>query len=130
MKGSSLRSRVGSLVCPLCEVHRLDAHGQSSARCHSCGGIVSGATLRALRQIIALPDALGRHACECDHPEMRLLPDGTRHCPSCGSEVAPIEAQASLLEHGEQFDYYRGHRTDSDPAGQRVVRARVSKVEQ
>ncbi len=48
--------------------------------------------LRTMEQIIALPDALGTHACECGHPEMRLLPDGTFHCPSCGSEVLPIEA--------------------------------------
>ena len=33
MKGSSLKSRAGSLVCPLCEGHRLCAHGQGSARC-------------------------------------------------------------------------------------------------
>jgi len=48
--------------------------------------------LLTMVQIIALPDALGKHACECGHPEMRLLPDGTFHCPSCGSEVLPIEA--------------------------------------
>jgi hypothetical protein len=65
MKGLSLRSRAGSLVCPLCEGHKLKARGHNSARCDSCGGIVSGATLEALRQITALPDALGSHACEC-----------------------------------------------------------------
>ena len=59
MKGLTLRSRAGSLVCPLCEVDKLKARGHSSASCASCGGIVSGATLEALRQIIALPDALG-----------------------------------------------------------------------
>ncbi|MBA2715209.1 MAG: hypothetical protein H0U55_16875, partial [Rubrobacteraceae bacterium] len=26
---------------------------------------------------------------ECGHPEMRRLPDGTYHCPACGSEVLP-----------------------------------------
>jgi hypothetical protein len=64
---------------------------------------VSGATLEAFRQITDLPDTLGSHACECGHPEMRLLPDGTRHCPSCGSEVVPIDAQATLSEHGEAW---------------------------
>ena len=102
MKVSSLKSRPGSLVCPLCEVHELSAHGQSSARCVSCGGIVSGATLEALRQITDLPDAVGSHACECGHPEMRLLPDGTRHCPACGSEVVPLEARATLSESDER----------------------------
>jgi hypothetical protein len=103
MKGSSLKSRPGSLVCPLCEGHKLDVRGHSSARCESCGEVVSGSTLEALRQITELPDALGRHACECGHPEMRLLPDGTRHCPSCGSEVVPLDAQAILAEHSEAW---------------------------
>lgn len=48
--------------------------------------------LLTLEQIVALPDALGKHACECNHPEMRRLPDGVYRCPSCGSEVLPIEA--------------------------------------
>jgi ribosomal protein L37AE/L43A len=48
--------------------------------------------LLTLEQIIALPSASGKHACEeCGHPEMRRLPDGTFHCPSYGSEVSPIE---------------------------------------
>jgi hypothetical protein len=46
---------------------------------------------RTLEQIAALPDALGAHACECGHPEMRRLPDGVYHCPGCGSEVLPTE---------------------------------------
>jgi uncharacterized Zn finger protein (UPF0148 family) len=46
--------------------------------------------MATLQQIVALPDALGEHACECGHPEMRRLPDGTFHCPACGSEVLPI----------------------------------------
>jgi uncharacterized Zn finger protein (UPF0148 family) len=95
MRGSSLASRSGSLVCPLCEVDRLRLSGNNSARCASCGGLVSGAMLETLRRISALPDALGRHACEeCGHPEMRCLPDRTFHCPACGSEVVPLEASA------------------------------------
>jgi hypothetical protein len=106
MKGSSVRSRAGSLICPLCEGHELSGHGHSSARCGCCGGIVSGATLEALRQITELPDAVGRHACECGHPEMRLLPDGTHHCPACGSEVGPPDVRAVLKqpeEHGQAW---------------------------
>jgi hypothetical protein len=111
MKGSSLRSRPGSLVCPLCEVHELDARGHGSAHCDSCGGFVSGAMLVELRQITDLPEAIGRHACECGHPEMRLLPDGTRHCPACGSEVVPIDTHATLSEHGEAWlaGWMEGH---------------------
>ena len=106
MKSSSLESRPGSLVCPLCEVHKLDARGHSAAHCAWCGRVASGTTLEALRQIIELPEALGSHACECGHPEMRRLPDGTRHCPACGSEVVPIDARATLSgpeEHGEAW---------------------------
>jgi hypothetical protein len=64
---------------------------------------VSGPMLETLRQITDLPEALGNHACECGHPEMRRLPDGTRHCPSCGSEVVPVDAQPILSEHGEAW---------------------------
>jgi hypothetical protein len=76
------------IVCPICEVGRLDLRGP--IRCDSCGRAVSGGVMQTLRQIIALPDAVGRHACECGHPEMRLLPDGVYWCPACGSEVLPV----------------------------------------
>jgi hypothetical protein len=51
--------------------------------------------LRTLEQIVALPDALGEHACECGHPEMRHLPGGVFHCPACGSEVVPSRASSA-----------------------------------
>ena len=93
MKGSSLASRPGSLVCPFCQTGALRSSSQDSMRYRSCEGLISGALLETLRQISALPDALGSHACEeCAHPQMRLLPDGTYHCPSCGSEVVALEA--------------------------------------
>jgi ribosomal protein L37AE/L43A len=93
MKGSSLASSSRSLVCPLCEAGELKSSGQDSAQCKSCEGSVSGAMLEALRQIVALPNALGSHACEeCGYPEMRLLPDGVFHCAACGSEVLPLES--------------------------------------
>jgi hypothetical protein len=62
------------------------------AGCDCCGRDVDGAVLRVLEQIVALPDALGAHACECGHPEMRRVPDGVFHCPACGSEVLPFKA--------------------------------------
>ena len=93
MKGSSLASSSRSLVCPFCEVGELKPSAQHSAKCDLCSSSVGGAMLQALRQIAALPDALGAHACEeCSHPEMRLLPDGVFHCSGCGSEVLPLEA--------------------------------------
>lgn len=60
--------------------------------------------LVTLRRISALPDALGKHACEeCGHPEMRLLPDETYHCPGCGSEVLPIDAPSTRHEGGNDM---------------------------
>ena len=107
MKSSSLASRSRSLICPLCEAGKLRPSGQDSARCASCAGPVSGAMLGALRQIVALPDALGKHACEeCGHPEMRRLPDGTFHCPACGSEVLPIDASSTPSRPEEHAQAY------------------------
>ncbi len=79
-----------SLRCPVCEVHELETSGQDSACCPSCGALLSGVFLETLLQIAALPLAVGRHACECGHPEMRLLPDGVYRCPACASEVTPV----------------------------------------
>jgi ribosomal protein L37AE/L43A len=92
VKGTSLVSRPGFLVCPLCEVDQLRSSGTGPMHCESCGGQLSGAMLEALRSISALPGALGNHACECGHPEMRRLPDGVFHCSACGSEVLPLVA--------------------------------------
>jgi len=92
MRASPSSSRSDYLVCPVCQVGELQPFGDEGARCGSCGCILGTAMLLTLEQIIALPDALGKHTCECGHPEMRHLPDGMFHCPSCGSEVLPIEA--------------------------------------
>ena len=93
-------SRSGRLVCPACEFGELQPRGKASlASCNVCNCAFNGAVLRILEQIATLPDALGKHACEeCYHPEMRLLPDGTFHCPACGSEVRPITGPISELQ--------------------------------
>ena len=97
MESSSLASRSRSLICPLCEAGALKLSAQHSAQCDSCEGSVSGAMLKTLKGIFALPDVLGRHACEdCGHPEMRHLPDGVFHCSACRSEVLPLEASGKL----------------------------------
>jgi ribosomal protein L37AE/L43A len=87
---SSMASKPRSLVCPLCEAGRLYPLGDDQTRCDSCRGSLSGAMLEALSEIVTLQDTLGSHACECGHPEMRLLPDGVFHCPACGCEVLPL----------------------------------------
>jgi ribosomal protein L37AE/L43A len=94
MRSSSLMSRQGLLVCPLCEAGELSPFGRDWTGCSSCGGSLGGALLQTLRQVAGLPDALGSHACEeCGHPEMRLLPDGVYWCPACGSEVLPLASR-------------------------------------
>jgi ribosomal protein L37AE/L43A len=92
---SRTSSGPNSIVCPACGRGELEARGPDPAECDSCGRGVEGAVLRTLEQIVALPDALGEHACECGHPEMRHLPGGVFHCPACGSEVVPLEAGAT-----------------------------------
>jgi len=89
--------------CLLCQASELESSGDASARCTSCGGSLGTELLGVLREIRALPDALGAHACECSYPEMRRLPDGVFHCPACGSEVLPLEiSREPTPEHRSQ----------------------------
>jgi ribosomal protein L37AE/L43A len=90
---SRAASDAGHLVCPFCESGELVLFGPGLARCGSCGLPLLGSVLETLRDVAGIPDALGAHACECGHPEMRRLPpDGVYHCPACGSEVLPVGA--------------------------------------
>ncbi len=82
------------ILCPLCEVDEMLMLSPSVARCDSCEYTMGGELIGTLRGMTALPEAVGRHACECGYPEMRLLPDGVYHCPACGDEVAPADAPA------------------------------------
>ena len=86
---ASEASTTGRLVCPSCEVGTLTPTGRFTARCGRCGFAASHGVLQTLREIAALPEPLGKHACECGHPEMRLLPGGVFQCPACGAEVLP-----------------------------------------
>jgi ribosomal protein L37AE/L43A len=90
-KRTGRTSRARSLLCPACEFGKLRARYATVSRCDDCGYVLSGAFLATLRQIIALPDAVGAHACECGHPEMRKLPGGVFHCPACRAEVTSCE---------------------------------------
>lgn len=92
MRDSAHRSfDVGHLVCPACGAGELRARGTAIIRCEDCFQPVDGTVLQTLLQIVALPDALGRHACDCGHPEMRRLPGGIFRCPACRSEVLPVD---------------------------------------
>jgi hypothetical protein len=107
VKGSFLASRSDSLVCPLCEAGELRLSDHTSARCASCASLLNGAMVETLRQITALPEGHGSHPCDSGHPEMRLLPDATFHCPACGSEVAPISDPSSPSKRNESGEAYR-----------------------
>ena len=99
-------SKTGTLTCPFCETSNLSEFGRNSTRCDACGGVLGGEFLQMLRRIVALPDPAGRHACECGHPEMRLLPDGVYRCPACGSEVVPVSAGAPTWKSPDHSDAY------------------------
>jgi hypothetical protein len=97
---SRATSRPDRIVCPACGSGELQFRGptllrfrgSALAECDSCGRDVDRAVLRVLEQIVALPEAIGLHACECGHPEMRRLPDGVFRRPACGAEVLPFDA--------------------------------------
>ncbi|HEV2093636.1 MAG TPA: hypothetical protein VGR18_10770 [Rubrobacter sp.] len=102
-------SNTSPLTCPFCEASQLADFGWNSARCEACGGVLGGDFLGSLRRIVALPESFGRHACECGHPEMRLLPDNVYRCPACGSEVLPLTADnVSWINPGRSEAYRQG----------------------
>lgn len=108
MKRPTQASGSHFIICPICEAGEMRSGGHDGFRCLVCGCTLGRGILEALQQIIALPDALGKHACEeCGHPEMRRLPDGVSHCPGCGSEVLPA---GSNYYHTQAVGTSRGHR--------------------
>ena len=95
-----------TLICPFCVEATLRSFGRNSARCELCGGVLGGELLVTLHQIAVLPAAAGRHACECGHPEMKLLPDGVSRCPACGSEVTPVSADPTISKPPDHTEAY------------------------
>ena len=68
-------SRPHRLVCPACGYGALHPRGllsRSAYYCESCWCSFGSGTVGTLKQIAALPDAVGKHACECGHPEDAL----------------------------------------------------------
>ena len=95
------RLRKNRKVCPLCEAGRLHSSDRGWMICESCGGGFGGPMLETLRRISSLQDVLGKHTCECGHPAMRRLPDGTYHLPGCSSEVLAVDATSSYSKPSE-----------------------------
>src|SRR5215204_7662929 len=104
-------SRPNHLVCPACGYGALCPQGplSRSPDCEYCCCTFDGALVETLKQIVALPDAMGKHACECGHPEMRSLPDGTFYCPACRSEVVPTTGShlCALVSPAEEGEHRR-----------------------
>ena len=119
--GSPTASRADEIVCPGCGCGRLQPpRGFLSrlAECDRCRRAFDKTIVETLKQIVALPEALGEHSCECGHPEMRRLPDGVFHCPACRAEVLPISipepgpiAARRSLAHSRGSRSARAHQT-------------------
>ena len=72
---AQLTSKPDHLVCPACGSGALPPRGplSRSVDCESCGCTYGDVTVGTLKQIAALPDAVGKHACEeCAHPDDAL----------------------------------------------------------
>jgi ribosomal protein L37AE/L43A len=100
-------SNTYSIICPCCGIDELERSAAGAARCARCDRPISTQVLKTLEQIVSLPDAIGSHACECGHPEMRRLADGIMWCPGCGSEVLPFSASPVHLESESTSEAYR-----------------------
>ena len=98
---STTASRADYLVCPGCGCGQLQPPPRPFLsrllECDYCKCAFDKTLVETLKQIVTLPQALGKHSCECGHPEMRRLPDGVFHCPACRAEVLPI----SIPEPGQ-----------------------------
>jgi ribosomal protein L37AE/L43A len=95
-----ISSDTDSIICPCCGIDELERSAEGAARCTRCDRPIGTQVLKTLEQIVSLPDAMGSHACECGHPEMRRLADGVLWCPGCGSEVLPFSASPMRSESG------------------------------
>ena len=106
-KGIYKSSNTYSIICPCCGIDELERSADGEARCTRCDRPISTQVLKAIEQIVSLPDAIGNHACECGHPEMRHLTDGVLWCPGCGSEVLPLSASEMRSESDSASKAYR-----------------------
>jgi ribosomal protein L37AE/L43A len=106
-KLTNISSTTNSIICLCCGIGELERSANGVARCSRCDRPISTQVLEALKQIVSLPDAIGSHACECGHPEMRHLADGVLWCPGCGSEVLSLSASPPRSESGLMSEAYR-----------------------
>ena len=98
---------MATIECPDCERGHLYPDNPAIARCSACGRVPERWILETLRDIASLPAGAGTHACECGHPEMRRLPDGTFRCPACGQEVLSFQTTQDLWKFRLESEAYR-----------------------
>ena len=101
-KQTHTSSNAESIICPCCGINELERSAAGVARCARCDRHIGKQMLKTLEQIASLPDAIGSHACDCGHPELRRLADGVLWCPGCGSEVVPVSASAMGSESASE----------------------------
>jgi ribosomal protein L37AE/L43A len=106
-KQTYISANTDSIICPCCGINALERSVQGMVHCTRCDRPISTQLLKTLEQIVSLPDAIGRHACECGHPEMRRLADGVMWCPGCGSEVLPLSASPVSSESESMSEAYQ-----------------------
>jgi ribosomal protein L37AE/L43A len=111
-KPTYISSNTYSIICPCCGINELERSADGVVGCSRCDRPISNQVLKTLAQIVSLPDAIGSHACECGHPEMRHLADGVLWCPGCGSEVLPLSASEMRSESEPVSEAYRCGRTE------------------
>ena len=97
------------IVCPACEGGELRPD-PFLVRCSCCEYALSRDLYKTLRQIRALPEAIGELARRrCGHPQTRRPPGGSFHCPACG-------AQTTGRETGEHDRGVRGTARAAKPS--------------
>jgi ribosomal protein L37AE/L43A len=106
-KLTNISSTTHSIICPCCGINELERSATGVVGCSRCDRPIGTQVLKTLEQIVSLPDAIGSHACECGHPEMRRLADGVLRCPGCGSEVLPFSASEMRSESRLTSEAYR-----------------------
>jgi ribosomal protein L37AE/L43A len=106
-KLANTSSNTDSIICPRCGIDELERSANGVARCARCDRPIGTQVVKTLEQIVSLPEAIGSHACECGHPEMRHLADGVMWCPACGAEVLPFSASEMRSESGSTSEAYR-----------------------
>ena len=92
--GSPTASGADEIVCPACGRGQLQPPRDFLSRLAECDHskrAFDNTVVEMLKRIVALPTALGKHPCECGHPEMRRLPDGIFRCPVCRAEVGELD---------------------------------------